>query len=484
MVGEIEMKKTSLAISMASILAISILGASLIGSAASVKSNGSVIEKSLKITVPRFVEEKTWFTVYVKDNMGRSVKAWVSFSGRVKYGSQVRFLAPDVEGDKSFWIHARKYGYKSYSIEVIVKSDMGLEKLEVATIKGKVIDSKTKAPIVGARVSTDDGGYVFTDSSGRYSIRVYPEKHGSTYHVTAAKKGYITRTIVVPHVKPGQTTRGWFIWLDPKTDVDKPKKVEAVLWGFIRERSKLPLPGVIVSLIGMDGKVYSTVTNVFGFYYLKVKAGVYSINLKKEGYTAILPFSITLKSEEIKHMDFTMIKIDTHEPSKNAILHVWVNDKKGAPMEGVYVCVRKLPIGEWIAGRTDKNGHCVFSLSPGVYSIKVRFGITKCIVNACYSTIVERTKIVKLESGEIKHVTFILPSITDQIPIPIHIHVRPIPPTPPSPPFGGISKEVDGMIKINDDHPGLEQGPSKPLFPPDDGSGHEGDHGDGWGYVH
>jgi hypothetical protein len=480
MVGDRTMKKTSLAILMTSLLTISILSTCIIGSAASVKSQGSMIEKSLKVYAPRFVEEKTWFTVYVKDNLGRSVKAWVSFNGRIKYGSQVRFLAPDVKEDRGFWVHAKKYGYKSYSIEITVKNGMEIKKLKAATIKGKVIDSEAKSPIAGAKVSVDDGRYVFTDSFGRYSIKVFPDEHGSTYHITAAKKGYITRTIVVPHVKSGQTTRGWFIWLDPKTHVDKPKKVEAVLWGFIRDRNKLPLPGVTVSLISIDGKVYSTVTNLFGFYYLKVKAGVYSISLKKEGYTAILPLSITLKPEEIKHMDFTMVKIDTDEPSKDAVLHVWVKDEKGIPIKDVYVCVHKLPIGEWITDYTDKNGHCMFSLLPGIYSVRVTLGITK----ALYSVVIERTKIIKLESGEIKHITFILSSTTDQIYVPAEPHVRPIPPIPPSPPFGGISKEVDGVIKINDNHPGLEQGPSIPLFPPDDSGGHEGEHGDGWGYVH
>jgi len=128
------------------------------------------------------------------------------------------------------------------------------------------------------------------------------------------------------------------------------------------------------------------------------------------------------------------------------------------------------------------TGEFTFTDMHGRYSIKVYIDKAKTVhLTAFKKGYSPRTIPVYAQPG--KTTRFWNIWLTKKVMV---LHRIPIiPPKPPAPfPHHGIAKKFDGMIKIiTTPHPMPQQGHKIPLSPPDDG-GHEGDHGDGWGYVH
>ena len=240
MVGEVKMKKTVLVVLMVGLMITSIFSICLSGSAAYTSSSYKVYKTNygilsriinyyihqsagiIKIEAPTVVKEGADFTVSVYKDNGNTcllVRARVSFAGKVHYGSIVTFSAPQVDKNSYYYLKAvYRDSLGNYNVAfkriLVLDTTLHMDSIEPAIIQGRVFDSDTYKPIAGVKIVSDTGEFTFSDTQGRYSIKVYIDK-ARTVHLTAIKKGYLPRTIPV-YAEPGKTTRFWNIWLSKR----------------------------------------------------------------------------------------------------------------------------------------------------------------------------------------------------------------------------------------------------------------------------
>jgi hypothetical protein len=154
-------------------------------------------------------------------------------------------------------------------LQVIPTRDSGVAAQGVATIKGRVVDATTKAPLAGARVrlsGSSPRGPVLTDSAGAFVFNGLP---AGTYSFDIERNGYLPASW--PDVSKWirrQEARITLAATDNLENVTLPIERGGVVAGKVMSATGEPMSGAQVSLVRVVPPIYTRIgtTNDLGDY--------------------------------------------------------------------------------------------------------------------------------------------------------------------------------------------------------------------------
>src|SRR3990172_9001275 len=156
-------------------------------------------------------------------------------------------------------------------------------------IVGNVVDAVTTAPIAGATISADPGGFtITTGADGSYTLPV----PAGDYTVTASATGYDSSSQPVTVVDGGATPANFSLQSTTTGG-------NGIIFGFVNDEEDNALEGVTVTLDGVEHSE-SVETDEEGFYQFgNLSTGDYTLTYEKDGFQTYTTESISLPDGEI-----------------------------------------------------------------------------------------------------------------------------------------------------------------------------------------
>ncbi len=260
---------------------------------------------------------------------------------------------------------------------------------QTGVIIGTVIDAMNGAPISGADLTTDSGGYTAaTGPDGSFTIPGIVE---GSYTLTASATGYHSASQTVTVITGIPTITDFALMPDLSvTPIPTPIYTGSIVFGFVLDENEDALRGVMVTITGLDNnQFYSTETDEDGYYeFLDLAAGRYKITFEKSGFmTHIL--EIILSGEE----EFEVETVILEEEVKGSI-YGYVVDIYGNPIESVRLRLKGLRTRMNKRAATDRDGFFEFTdLKKDTY-----------VINANKKRYKRTRTRVSLEEGEAKEI--------------------------------------------------------------------------------
>ena len=212
-------------------------------------------------------------------------------------------------------------------------------------IVGNVADAVTTAPIAGATISIDPGGYTTTTGAdGSYALPV----PAGDYTVTASATGYDSSSQPVT-VVDGAATPANFSLQSTTTGGN------GIIFGFVNDEEDDALKGVTVTL---DGAEYSESfeTDEEGYYeFRNLSAGDYTLTYEKDGFQTYTTESISLPDDGV--LEIRTITLETIIKAK---ISGYALNIKGVPVENARIRAKGISTGYINTSITDADGFFEF----------------------------------------------------------------------------------------------------------------------------
>lgn len=213
-------------------------------------------------------------------------------------------------------------------------------------IVGNVVDAATTAPIAGATISTDPGGFTTTTGAdGSYTLPV----PAGDYTVAASATGYDSSSQPVT-VAEGATTPAVFSLQSTTTGGS------GIIFGFVNDEEDDALKGVTVTLDGAEYSESVETDEDGGFVFRNLSAGEYTLTCEKEGYETFSQ-DISLGDSEIHDVGTIVLEVVV----KAKISGYVVDNINGDPIENVRIKAKGVKTGYTNTAASDVDGFFEFT---------------------------------------------------------------------------------------------------------------------------
>jgi hypothetical protein len=183
------------------------------------------------------------------------------------------------------------------------------------TIRGTIVDSLTRKPVVGASVvitARPDSvvAVVFTDSSGNFSARL---RRAGEYGVLARRMGYLPRTLAFEQLAAGRERVISLAMVQSAVGLE-PVRTTTSRAPMIRGRvveasSDNPLMGAIIHVLSNDAIVAAALSARDGTFQIAApRPGAYIVAARSLGYSPIAAPRQFVDSGETRTLQFAMEK--------------------------------------------------------------------------------------------------------------------------------------------------------------------------------
>lgn len=229
-------------------------------------------------------------------------------------------------------------------LEELGEGGEGGEENVAASLYGIVTDLN-KVPLEGAHVLiiSDALNYSdLTDENGRFNITgIQP----GTYTLIIMKEGYRNATVPFTFVRGGSYP--WNVTLYSS---------KSSLYGTITNAKKVPLEGVLVSIIG-DSQNYSGKTDMSGeFNITGIQPGTYKLVVEKAGYRAVILSNFTFLEGHKNSWNVTLWRDCLYYPVNVSTNYVVRYGWTGTLYRGEVTCTLPYPEGATYSVFPEEDG--------------------------------------------------------------------------------------------------------------------------------
>lgn len=340
------------------------------------------------------------------------------------------YYSVNLDNSGSYYVVATAYGYDSESFLLNYDADESepypvnfslTPQLFDGYVTGKVINTETKEPIVGADIRLHPNNpltYLVigaTDENGVFVIEHVPP---AEYTLKGSKDGYFEFQSATPvSVESGDSLDlGTFEWI-PFNSEDL-GSLSGIIYGVDTSGDEEPLEGAYILLFGTnaDSTIFDAYSLEDGSYVINnITPGTYHYAVTKEGY---FPTS--------GDWDSNIVTIEPTENTKDIYLQEWVPVEKGTvngtvsfddATLSVDATVTFIPVSEngqtnWV--HTEPTGNYVIELHPGEYIAKVVYALadSSFYYVEWYDDVISRSEatVLNIEANEVYTVDFSIPS--------------------------------------------------------------------------
>jgi len=181
-------------------------------------------------------------------------------------------------------------------------------------VAGRITDSRTGRPVIGATVLIEGFAPIRTDQQGNYAL---PNLTAGEYQTRVSSAGYSTESKKIS-VRPGASSRGDFVLRPLAQQATSPRSVARIDSGVLVQpqtakpggvvvqvidgKTRKPLAGATISITGQRG---ATSDSSGRFAMTKLLPGTYQVSVSKSGYSSDQR-SLVVRSGQTAAATFTL----------------------------------------------------------------------------------------------------------------------------------------------------------------------------------